>query len=204
MIRVLVLLVALAGPARATQEYLLPTLFDVTGVAADDVLNVRAEPDARAEIVGALAPDAEGVEVVAHDASGRWGLVNTAERSGWVAMRYLAYRTDVWEPAALPEGLRCVGTEPFWSIWPEGERLVFARPEAEVSGRIAAVLGTGVFRDPRRALVAEGEGWRLTATLAPRRCSDGMSDLAYGLEASVVREAGGEAELLLGCCRIAP
>ena len=42
----LTLTLAFAGPAAATQEYILPTLFDVAGVASDDVLNIRAEPTA--------------------------------------------------------------------------------------------------------------------------------------------------------------
>ena len=40
-----------------------PIGYRVVGVAADDVLNVRAEPSASAEIVGTLAPDAVGVVV---------------------------------------------------------------------------------------------------------------------------------------------
>ncbi len=195
-------LVALAGPVQATREYILPTRFDVAGVAADDVLNVRARPNARAGIIGSLAPDAENIEVMAQDASGRWGLVNVGERSGWVAMRYLNYRVDVWEPGRLPQGLHCLGTEPFWSMRPEGDRLVMATPETEETGRILAVLDTGVFRDPRRAVVAEGEGWRLTASLTASRCSDGMSDRAYGIEAMVVREDAEGMSLFAGCCTI--
>ncbi|MGB3280174.1 MAG: peptide-binding protein, partial [Pseudorhodobacter sp.] len=49
------------GLARAET---LPALFDVTGVAADDVLNLRAAPDGVAEILGALGPSAKDVEVV--------------------------------------------------------------------------------------------------------------------------------------------
>ncbi len=195
----------MGGPAEATQEYLLPTLFDVTGVAAGDVLNVRAEPGADGEIVGALAPDAERVEVVAHDPSGRWGRVNLQGRSGWVAMRFLAYRTDVWEPGRLPEGLRCLGTEPFWSLSFTQERVVLERPdEAEARMALEAALDTGVFRDPRRAVVAAGEDRRLTAVISPAACGDGMSDRAYGLSADVILEQAGEASLLTGCCSIAP
>lgn len=36
---------------------------DVTGVAADDVLNLRSEPRAGASLRGALSPTASGVEV---------------------------------------------------------------------------------------------------------------------------------------------
>lgn len=195
---------AVAGPAAATPEYLLPTLFDVTGVAADDVLNVRAAPDAGAEVVGALAPDATRVEVVAEDPTGAWGRVNVGEGSGWVAMRFLAYRTDVWEAGRLPEGLQCFGTEPFWSMRPEFSRLVVATPDSEVALEMRAVLGTGVFRDPTRALTAEGAGRRVTLTATPAACSDGMSDRAFGLRATAVVEGGGEPGLLAGCCSIAP
>ena len=202
----LLLTVACApGPAPATQEYILPTLFDVTGVEAGDVLNIRAAPSARAEIIGAFDHDARNIEVVAHDRTGRWAQVNTAERSGWVALRYLAYRTDVWTGDALPRGLRCLGTEPFWSLRPGDGVLTFSTPGGpDRALALEAVLATGVFRDPRRALVARDGDRRLTAVMTPKACSDGMSDRAYGLEVNVVVEADGQAELLSGCCSIQP
>jgi uncharacterized membrane protein len=195
----------LSQPASATPEYVLPTLFDVTGVAADDVLNIRAEPDAGAEIIDTLSPDARGVEVVAHDESGRWARINSGERSGWVALRYLAYRADVWEPGALPESLRCLGTEPFWSVRPRAGSVVFSSPDApEWTLPLRAVLDPGAFRSPRRAIVAEDAGRRLTAAITPAPCSDGMSDRAYGLDATLIIEEGGTLRMLAGCCTIAP
>ena len=194
-----------ATPVAATREYILPTLFDVTDVAADDVLNIRARPSAGAEIIGALAPDARGVEVVAHDASGRWAQINTGERSGWVALRYLAYRTDVWEPGALPAALRCIGTEPFWSLAPTEDAAVFSTPDApDRAITLEAVLDPGVFRSPRRAILAGGDALGLTAVIAPARCSDGMSDMAYGLDATLIVREGDGTRMLTGCCSIAP
>ena len=196
-------LVVLAAPTGATQEYILPTLFDVAGVGAGDVLNVRAAPGTGAEIIGGLAADARGVEVVGLDASGRWGQVNVGERAGWVAMRFLAHRTDVWVSGALPAGLACFGTEPFWSLRPDGGTVVFAAPGVpETATPLVATLDTGIFRDPRRALVAEGADGRMTVTIAPAACSDGMSDRAFGLSAMVVREGGDGSVLLTGCCSI--
>ena len=191
-----------AGPATATQEYVLPTLFDVTGVAADDVLNIRAAPDADSEIVGTLAPDATRIEVVSHSDDGRWGRVNTDGRSGWASMRYLAYRTDVWHEGEVPDGLRCLGTEPFWSLDPQRERVVFATPEAERSFAIDAILSTGTFRSPRRALTGHADGERLVATIVPALCSDGMSDRIYGLDATLVLDGNGSTRLLAGCCTL--
>jgi hypothetical protein len=91
MVRILSLILALlvAMPAAAQD---LPALFRVTGVAANDVLNIRAEPSARAAIIGSFRPDAGGIEVVALSADGRWGLVNSGEQAGWSSMRYLMHQ----------------------------------------------------------------------------------------------------------------
>ena len=193
------LLLAGAVPAAATPEYVLPTLFDVTGVAGDDVLNIREQPSASAPVIGRLAPDAKNVEVVAE--RGGWMQVNTGERSGWVNGRYLAYRTDVWQPGRLPPTLACLGTEPFWSLTQSGGALVLDRPDAGArSHPVRKLLETGWFRDPRRAVVADG----LTLVATPKWCSDGMSDRAYGLEATVIVGSGAGASLLSGCCSLAP
>ena len=206
MIRIaFALFLAAAGPAAATQEYILPTLFDVAGVAADDVLNIRAEPNARSEIIGTFAPDARRIEVTAHDASGRWGQVNTDGQSGWASMHYLAYRTDVWEDGKVPPTLHCAGTEPFWSLAPEGDRLTYSAPDqAEIDLPLVGVLSSGMFRDPRQALIGVGEDARLTAVIVPVACSDGMSNRAYGLDATVIIERGDERRMQVGCCSIAP
>src|SRR5690606_19026860 len=126
---------------------------------------------------------ARNVEVVAYDPTGRWARINTGEQSGWVALRFLAYQDDVWTPETLPATLHCLGTEPFWSFRPRGDMLVFSTPEApEIMMRIEQVMTTGVFRDPRRSISAQGDSRRLTAVIVPIACSDGMSDRAYGLD----------------------
>jgi uncharacterized membrane protein/predicted secreted protein len=194
-----------AMPAAATREYLLPTLFEVTGVAANDVLNIRSAPNASAAIIGTLSARARDVEVVAHDATGRWARINTGEQSGWAALRFLAYQVDVWTPESLPPTLHCLGTEPFWSFRPRGDDVVFStpdRPEAVV--RVERVMSTGIFRNPRRSLSAQGESLRMTAVIVPMACSDGMSDRSYGLDVTLILEGGGSPQMLTGCCSIAP
>lgn len=195
----LALTLALAGPAFATQEYILPTLFDVSGVASDDVLNIRAEPNAKAAIIGTLAPDAQRIEVVEERRG--WARVNTGEASGWVSARYLAYRVDVWEPGELPPAFRCLGTEPFWDAKVEGGELVLRRPEDQAGDRqaVQAVLDRGVFRDPSRVVVARD----MTLFAHPQICSDGMSDRLFGLSATLVMH-GDQPSLLSGCCTIQP
>ncbi|MCF3974398.1 SH3 domain-containing protein [Paracoccus salsus] len=198
MLRAALVVMMLAGPAHATQEYMLPTLFDVAGVASDDVLNIRQRPDARAPIIGRLAADATGIEVV--DQTSGWGRVNTGETSGWVSLRYLAYRTDVWREGALPGGFRCFGTEPFWDVRLQDGDLVLSGVEiAEQRHTATAVLGTGVFRDPTRAVVADA----VTLVSTPQLCSDGMSERQFGLRATLIRH-GKAPQLMSGCCAIQP
>src|SRR5690606_22565898 len=124
--------------------------FDVTGVAADDVLNIRERPSASAPIIGRLAPTATNVEVVTE--RNGWMQVNTRERSGWVNGRYLMYRTDVWEEGRLPRTLSCLGTEPFWALTlGRGADMVLSRPDTgDRRYAVQKVLGSGWFRDPRR------------------------------------------------------
>ena len=192
-----VLTMSLAGPAAATQEYILPTLFDVANVAADDVLNIRAEPSASAPVIGTLAPDAIRIEVVEERRG--WARVNTAERSGWVSSRYLHYRVDVWEEGALPPGFRCFGTEPFWSLDITEGSVTLSRPGVDDVVKPATALSTGIFRHPIRAIVA-GD---VTLTATPQICSDGMSDRIYGLQALLALR-GQRPELMSGCCSIQP
>ncbi len=199
------ILIGGAEPAAATQEYILPTLFDVTGVAADDVLNIRAAPNASAEIIGTFAPNARDIEVVGHDETGQWARINTRERSGWTALRYLAYQVDVWTPGILPQTLHCLGNEPFWSFRPEGEDMVFSTPDKpEAVMRIEKVMSTGILRDPRRSLSAQGDSSRVTAVIVPMACSDGMSDRSYGLDVTLILGGGAAPQMLTGCCSIAP
>jgi uncharacterized membrane protein len=201
---VMALLIA-AAPASATPEYTLPTLFSVTGVAVDDVLNIRAAPSSSAPIIGELSPRARNIEVVGYDASGQWARVNTGETSGWAALRFLAYQTDVWKPGALPPTLHCLGTEPFWSLGRVGGAVMFATPDQpDTEIRIDQVLTTGRYGDPRRTVVGQGVGQELTAVMVPMECSDGMSDRAYGLDVTLILQGGGAPRMLTGCCSIAP
>ncbi|MDO5620827.1 MAG: SH3 domain-containing protein [Paracoccus sp. (in: a-proteobacteria)] len=193
-----------ASPALATPEYVLPTLFDVSEVASGDVLNIRARPDAAAPVIGSLAPDATRIEVVAESDDGRWGLVNTGEGSGWVSMRFLNYRTDVWNTDELPARFACHGTEPFWSVTRKGDALEWATPESSMTYPRYEAHGGAWFRDPARMIVGWSGGQKITIAAMPAQCSDGMSDRAYGLRALVLREGQGASESYTGCCSVAP
>jgi len=70
-----------------------PGLWAVTGVAANDVLNVRAEPSGQAAIVGALSPYETGIANLGctepPGSSTQWCRIRSKGFEGWVAGRFL-------------------------------------------------------------------------------------------------------------------
>ena len=206
LLLLLLLLPALVPAARA-QAPTLPALHDVTGVTAPDVLNVRENPRASAGVLGALPADATGIEVVALSDSGDWGRVNLGERSGWVSMRYLVPAPGADAQALVfDRPLRCVGTEPFWTLASDGTALSWSRPGADplpVEPQLTArAAGRPAYRDALDALI-DGQD-RLTAVVRSAACSDGMSDTAYGLSVDALVQDADGGRLLSGCCTIAP
>jgi uncharacterized membrane protein len=200
---VLVLL-CLALPLGAAAQEALPGLFRVTGVATDDVLNVRAGPGAAHPVVATLAPDAAPVEVVARHPETGWLLVNAEDRAGYASPLYLE-RIDAPAPRDLPLPLSCSGTEPFWGLeFEEGGRATFSDPELyedrpltlDWSGAASSRLGREL------GAVLSGGGLRLQAVLQRQECSDGMSDRAYGFKADVLVQDGGRTFMLTGCCAL--
>lgn len=211
MIRILALVLSLL-PAPLLAQGLFPVLFDVTGVAADDVLNVRQAPSGSAALIGTLAPDARGVEVMAANPEGSWGLVNSNESRGWVSMRYLARQPgqswDANEPFGIsPVPLECFGTEPFWSVTlSTGDTIAYASPsEADPTPQLGhfAPLWSAAGPTKRGFTARLDNGDDLTGVITHEICSDGMSDRAYGLSIDLVRETATARWLMTGCCRLA-
>lgn len=198
-------------PAEAAQKPaekpapFLPNLFDVTVVDTWDTLNVRQAPDGQAKVIATLPATAKGIELVARDPSGKWGKVNSGEQTGWVALRFLKQQTGVWQAAALPQSLRCAGTEPFWSLGATKTGLTFAEPDRpDRALQLRKVMDRGIDGEPTRGLIAGDDKGRVTAFLRPEQCSDGMSDRAFALAVSVILDgAETPSRMLMGCCSIA-
>lgn len=194
MIRAFVIwLIVMSAPVFAQP---LPALFDVSGVAADDVLNVRLDPDASAEKIGALAPDAKDIEVVELSIDGKWGLISSEERSGWVSMRFLQ-AAPINEDYIFTKALACSGTEPFWSLGiVQGQQAVYATPDTAGETYPAGLVNSAEGRTDRFLL---GMGDRLTAVIRREQCSDGMSDRVFGLDIDLVIDGS---RLHSGCCSL--
>ncbi len=190
-----------AGAAGASEE-LLPALFDVVGVAENDVLNMRAGPSAATPIVGALAPDATGVEVVGTARDGRWGLVRNGEGAAWVSMRYLR-REPGQIDEAVPATLHCGGAEPFWSLDLEGGAARFATAGGGELSLVRVWDGPPAGRPPQiLGLRLEEAGSDLVAVLRREACSDGMSDIPYGLSIVAVTSGAAGEGMVAGCCSL--
>jgi hypothetical protein len=105
----LLLLLIRVGPAQAEADG--PDFYRVTGVAPEDVLNIRAEPSPHAEKIGEIPPNANCVRNLGCQGgltfeeyttltpeqqsariveNPRWCRIEYQETTGWVAGLYLA------------------------------------------------------------------------------------------------------------------
>jgi uncharacterized membrane protein len=187
-----------------------PGYFRVSGVAANDVLNIRAEPGGSSDILAELSPGAGPVEVLEVRGSGAsaWGRVHAADSDGWVSMRFLVPMEVATIPNTLiPEGLYCGGTEPFWgmSIRSAGG-LALDTPDGEEPPLAIDKALTAVGRMHRFFITASGGGKRLTAAIGRyEQCSDGMSDRDYSWRIDLLVEDPAHPDGIYsmeGCCRL--
>ncbi len=194
-------------PLAALAQDQLPALYDVTGVVVGDVLNIRAADSASAAIIGSLPRNAVSVEVISLNASKTWALVNTNAGPGYVSMRYLARQTgEDW--GAMTQPLQCSGTEPFWALDmdPAQGTATASDPDGlPRTARITAVWPSAIYR-PTAAILFQGANIDGLATLKAAACSDGMSDLAYGIAVDMFLrdETGAASAAFSGCCSLAP
>ncbi len=191
----------------------LPALYNVTGLSSGEVLNVRATPNFGAEIVGTLPAGTQLKEVMAIDASGDWGQVNTGESAGWVSMKFMQDAAGPrWWARDLP--LSCFGTEPFWSavifrnepgsIALENHSGTTPAKQTMALGKFQRVWGNPVWDQPMNAVMnfANGNDDAI-AVIRAEACNDGMSDRQYGLSINLFLNGGiGNQSYLGGCCSI--
>lgn len=188
---------ATAGAQSAPQ---LPELYAVTGVGPGDVLNIRERADASGPIIGTLPRDARGVEVVGR--AGNWLEVNAGERSGWVNGLFMAVQGDSWtrDDQPLPPTLRCLGTEPFWSLDQQDGAMILD----EVAHGTARFQVEQVTRSMNLTVARTALAPGLVAAITPEACSDGMSDRSYALSATLIVGQVPNARQLNGCCTLTP
>lgn len=192
------LLIPTLGFAQSVE---LPALYDVTGVAADDTLNVRAGPTVNAEVMDELGPERDGVEVVAFADDRKWGQINIGEGTGWVSMTYMERQPGQDPVSKTPTPLWCYGTEPFWSLEIGHSNVSFTDPGMDEPALVQPTeYYASVPHSPRGALVA-GD---ITGFVSREMCSDGMSDRQYAWRIDFLRTGNGGQFMFSGCCTIQP
>jgi len=167
---------------------------DVAGVAADDVLNLRAEPRAGAPLSGALSPTASGIDVVRRIDG--WAYVKAGNQAGWASARFLR-PARTYEGGRPPSPLQCVGTEPFWSFALDGNRATYRTPDKDaMTSEIQKIEPS---RNSMIVWLVRPIGGPVSGAVIEARqaCSDNMSDRIYPLRISIETRDG---QLLSGCC----
>jgi uncharacterized membrane protein len=182
---ILVVAACLAGAAGSAAAQQLM----VTGVAEDDVLNIRAAPSGSAAIVGWIPPDGFGLVATGGQrttGSTRWTEIVHQGTQGWVATRYTA---------ALD--LQCGGTEPFWGLTFGPSGAVFSWPEGPDQRMSIGEWGQAVARPWPQTVWLGRAGSRGVAVISKVSCSDGMSDFDYAYDMTLILPDG---TVYSGCC----
>jgi uncharacterized membrane protein len=164
--------------------------YEVAGVGADDVLNIRKGPSASAPKVGEYRPGESGIRI--YRRKGNWALTGRYDPKnpdGWVHARYLKL-TMAAARVELPKS--CAGTEPFWNIEINSER---EARYSEPDGSPQAFAVTEFNRSGRNASMKLGSGGKVS--VMAQSCSDGMSDNIYPYAVRVDLPDGRQ---LNGCC----
>lgn len=170
----------------------------VNGVASNDVLNIRAEPTASAEIVGFLNFDENMVEVVGRSENGNWGLVNISEGTGWTSMRYLKEQfPQSFGSSKVPTNLACFGDYPNWTLKADRFSLQFNILGQSITEYPVDELRE--FRNPNTIVLSSGDD---PSTAFDFRNNGGICFNEAGNAYPWIVEIYFPEETLSGCCTI--
>ncbi|SEK99996.1 SH3 domain-containing protein [Pacificibacter marinus] len=191
-----------ASPQIASDGGVLPAVFTVTGVAANDRLWVRDAPQPTGGRIGSLEPG----ELVGVDgtASGDWVQITLNGQIGYINSSYLTRANESsagTTPDGFPLGIICRGTEPFWTLTIAEDRSV---------QYTSLINGPDPITALKQTTPAIGGGYpydfaaqSYTGTLNSQMCSDGMSDISYSMALQLLKPNGqGGVETLHGCCNL--
>lgn len=186
------------------------TSYRVDGVAADDVLNIRVDPDAESASSGTIPPAAKHVEGLGAPkkvGATTWQRIRYGGAVGWVNARFLKANTG-GVPSQPPAPAKiealtplvCFGNEPYWSLrfGADGMATCGSACEAPAGLRVTKVLAdrSGTL-DGFDLVDGEGKPWMRAVISKTGKCSDGMSDDPYPYEFTGIVESGN----FTGCCR---
>ena len=206
-LRLLTLIALMATPVFSQADPVPLYLHQVVGVAENDSLNIRSQPDAGAEILGTLPPGSF-IDVLGTSPDGRWAMVTHDFTTGWVSARYLRI-AEGQNPAngapPLPGELMCQSSSPSWeaSLSAQGGFITYELADGSpwykgaegTRRRVAPVtrLTTGSGRSYDKFLFTAGQ---YTGVLTRARCVDEETASQYAWGLDLITAQG----LLSGCC----
>jgi uncharacterized membrane protein len=171
--------------------------YSISGVADNDTLNIRAQPNPHAATIGSIPANAHGITATGQQqqaGNSVWREIRYQSTQGWVNSHYLSAETT----ALFHEPLHCSGTEPFWGLEID-QQARFSTPEQSYRPMRA---------DPAQQAANRPDTWSLifqpAETTVPafafiqqtQQCSDGMSDTLYRYQIQL--RIGGQT--YSGCC----
>lgn len=194
-----------ASPALAQPALPLPQLYVVTGVAANDTLNIRQAPRASAEDIGDLQPG-EATDVLAFSEDGKWAKVPGNEATGWVAARFLTLvpnatgnGTDL--PYGMPRHMQCEGAEPFWDADIRAGKSLTITDYSFDNPAPARHAMRGVSKPVNVGPYVYGFAAPPYAGVIRREyCDDGMSEIQYGWSIDLLEIGKDDVYMMSGCC----
>ena len=180
--------------------------YNVTGVAADDYLNVREQPDVKSQIVTRIPFDGSGIRRLdgTNNVDGQlWWRIKWEGKQGWVNKRYLLLpqkKEPTTKNSDSKAALHCGGTEPFWGIKITKQALTFTPMGGEKLNLPIVFNKTSDNNTKIAAIYAKKQGEQVMAILQKvRSCSDGMSDIDYPYSISAVIN---NQQFYSGCCHV--
>jgi len=192
------------GVAAHAQSLILPEVFAVSGVAANDTLNVRQAPSGRSADIGDIFPN-QLVEVIALNENQQWGQIIWQEGNGWISMQYLApiERPHMLD-SVMPLGISCSGNEPFWSaVIQPNQMLTFTDYSAANQTAVAQPIRQSTSAIGMQPFSFAFVAGSFTGLLERAQCSDGMSDISYGWQLRLLNRSSAGLQLRIGCCKAA-
>lgn len=204
----LIMAIALApraiAPAHALDEY------RVSGVAANDALNMRddvadVESISRVPVIGTIPWDGSGIlatGVTVKIGASLWREVRYGGVTGWVNARFLkSVRRRFVD--LFPLNMDCQGTEPFWSLKIRGDEAVYAH-ETTINYVVAARRGPANRNTVLTAitLVRQGPHAERIALVRQEACDTGMSAHDFPYSAMILGAEAGIYDFgpFMGCC----
>lgn len=105
--------------------------------------------------------------------------------------------------SAMATDFKCSGTEPFWGMTIEGDKLTYDYPTENNEKRTEKIVSKKLMAARPEAFGVVAKTKKATATVVLNdQCSDGMSDETYSH--SAVLDVKGLSVVMEGCCNEIP